>query len=259
MKIVADTHVHLYPCHVPESLFSCEFRNLARFDKEAVKLLFMTESTDCHYFRDMREGRAACPLPGTLCEVGDEGEVIVLKRGPAAEMYVFAGRQIVTSERLEVLALTLDRSFADGEPAAATIRSVLEAGGVPVLAWAPGKWLFGRGRTVERLLELFRPGELLIGDTSLRPAPWPEPGLMRRARRSGLAVLAGSDPLPLPGEEIIAGSFATLLEIDFDGQRPVASIRTALRTPGVRAERVGRRCGLLEAASRLRKHMLGSH
>jgi hypothetical protein len=258
MRIIADTHVHLYPCYDAEKLFGCALRRLGEHDGSAVKMVCLTERADCHYFRDLREGRAGCPLPGAECEVGGEGEVVLLKREGGVELYVLAGRQIVTAERLEILALTLDRSFPDGEPAEAMIRAILESGGVPVLSWAPGKWFFGRRRTVGSLIESFQAGELLVGDTSLRPTIWPEPFLMQRARRAGLGVLAGSDPLPAPGEEIFAGGYATLLDADFDDRGPVASIRRALKSPGLCVQRVGRRCGLIEALARLRRHASGS-
>ena len=259
MRIIADTHVHLYPCYDAATLLGHALRNLAAHDSSAIKIVFLTERSDCHYFRDVAEGRVGCPLSGVEFVPGEEGEVVVLKRGDDAELHVFAGRQIVTRERLEILALTVDDSFDEGEPAEAVIRTVLEAGGVPVLSWAPGKWLFERGRVVRSLLDRFRPGELLIGDTSLRPTVWAEPFPMRRARGAGFTVLAGSDPLLAPGEEIFAGRYATLLQdADFDSRQPVASIRRVLKSTGLSASKVGQRGGPLEVLSRLRKHARGS-
>lgn len=254
MKLIADTHVHVYPCHDSARTFKSLLENLQALSVSAAKALFLTERADCHFFRDLAEGRVEPPVPGTAFSVSAERECVTLGRTEGGDMVIFAGRQIVTRERLEILALTLDQPFPEGETAEAVIAAVLQAGGVPVLSWAPGKWFFGRGRVVASLIERFKPGELLIGDTSLRPIGWPEPILMRRARRAGLTVLAGSDPLPVAGEEIHAGCYASLLDIDLEDNTPVVAIRRAFKSPGLGTKTVGRRSGPFEVWSRLQGH-----
>jgi hypothetical protein len=39
---------------------------------------------------------------------------------------------------------------------------------------------------------------------------------MRKAKQKGFKVIAGSDPLPIPGEEQLAGSYAIVADVDFD-------------------------------------------
>ena len=129
---------------------------------------------------------------------------------------------------------------------------MLEAGGVPVVGWAPGKWFFGRGKIVASLIESCDPGQLAVGDTILRATCWAEPLLMRAARRRGCTVLAGSDPLPFAGEEVRAGTYATVLEGAFDKQKPRSSLRELLQTGS--ACTMGRRNGPVLMLQRLRKN-----
>ncbi len=48
---------------------------------------------------------------------------------------------------------------------------------------------------------------------------------------AGRRLLAGSDPLPLPGEERRVGSYASLWRTDVDWSDPAAAARTLLGTP----------------------------
>jgi hypothetical protein len=172
--------------------------------------------------------------------------------GGLSPLFVLPGRQIATRERLEVLCLGSDAAIPDGEPAELTIRRIGELDALPVLAWAVGKWLFGRKRVVEKLLETFGPDRLLIGDSAMRPVFWPEPGPMREARRRQYRLLAGSDPLPKAGDERQAGRYATRVEAAFDPAFPSRSLLTALGKPSTPVQRVGSRCGLFEFPGRVR-------
>jgi len=142
-------------------------------------------------------------------------------------------------------------SVPDGLPAAEVIRRVLAAGGIPVLAWAPGKWWFQRGRVVAELLRCFPPEQVLLGDTSLRPLGWGEPCRMRAARRQGYGMVAGSDPLPFVGDDRHMGTYGTLLPGDLDLRRPVTSARDALRQSRAGVRLLGRRGDPVTVARRL--------
>ena len=66
--------------------------------------------------------------------------------------------------------------------------------------------------------------------TSLRSLGWPAPRLYRAARRAGRPLLAGSDPLPFPGEEDLAGSYHCTFSIPplADPARIVEPLKAAL-------------------------------
>jgi hypothetical protein len=248
MTIVADTHLHVYPFYDAGTALSNLARRLAEHDAGATRVGVLTERDDCRFFRNLRAGDT-CPEGCRVTSLSDDA---VSVRVPGGEdVILIAGRQIVTRERIEILALTRDRRWPQGESAEDVIRTVRDADAVPVIAWAPGKWFGQRGTVVRRLIEAHAPGELLLGDTSLRPPGWAEPRLMRAARRRGLRVLAGSDPLPFGGEESRLGMYVSRFEGPFDAARPAASLRALLADPETVIESVGRRSSPLSWAARL--------
>jgi hypothetical protein len=79
---------------------------------------------------------------------------------------------------------------------------------------------------------------------------------MARARRAGFRVVAGSDPLPFPGEESLIGRYGVLCAGEFDEARPVAGAKRLLTDPAVPLRRAGRRCGPARVLLRLWRNRL---
>jgi hypothetical protein len=283
MLIVADTHVHVYRDYDMAAALRHGLQNLSRLaaaaagDGEAVDsdgalmAMFLTEADSSRFFSDLRDGRLADRLPGWTVESAGGGgalwiapDAVSPTTAPTStatgRLLIVAGRQIVTEERLEVLALATDRQTGGlaGRPSAKdAIETVRSAGGVPVLSWAPGKWAFGRGQVVASLIEAAEPGTLLVGDTSLR-ASASEPQLIQRAHARGLKVVAGSDPLPIGGEEQILGSYGVSWTAEVDPARPLHSLRRTLLDPAVPTTTVGTRSTFAGVVSRLARHTLAS-
>jgi hypothetical protein len=253
MRIVADTHVHLYPCYDISLALDTLLAKLAAQIPEAESLAFMAERHDCNYFKALAEGKLDVGVE--IDFTPDQQQALRMTSG-SRSMHLFAGRQVITQERLEILAMTTDADIPDGLPAMRVVERILALGGLPVISWAPGKWFFKRGKLVQSLLDRYSPSTLFLGDSTLRPTFWSEPGLMRRAREKGYLILAGSDPLPFAGEERNLGRFATQLEGSFDFQRPVDSIRSLLRAPSssMYTRHVGQRGAFLETLRRLYKN-----
>lgn len=251
MPILADTHIHIYPFYDLAQFFSGAFAKMAALNKnaDADYVLFLTERHDCHFFRQLKDG--LLKVSGAQCSDGEE--VLSIRNAEGKRLWLAAGRQIVTAERLEILALTTDAEIADGQPARDVLRQVRETGAVPVIAWAPGKWFFGRGRIVRELIDTEPAGSFLLGDTTLRPTVWPEPILMRHARKKGFKVIAGSDPLPVAGEETRAVSYGIQCDGRIDSAQPLKSLRDMLnRLPGMKT--FGRRDSLFGVLNRLKKY-----
>lgn len=249
MLLTADGHVHLYPCFDCRAALESLRRNLARTGRTAVHLAFLAERRDCHFFRELA-GRGPALL-GPRVQADSLGSALLLREEGYPDLFLFAGRQVISAERIELLALTTDAAIADGLPAEETVGLIRRTGGVPVISWAPGKWFFERGKVVARLLERFEPGALLVGDTSLRPVGWPTPVLMRRALDRGFGLVAGSDPLPFPGEERMLGTYGMQMEAAFDREDPVGSMRAVLARPGFMPGLTGRRGGFPATLRRL--------
>lgn len=228
--VVADTHVHLHPCHDAAVSLRALARNLGRLGG-GLSAAFLADRAGEDGLGRAAAAAASAGAGISLTPGPGRGAALLAVDGePPA--WLFAGRQAATAERLEVLGLALDAPLRDGLAAAATIEAVIAAGGVPVLCWSPGKWRFSRGHLVRELFARFGPGRLLAGDTAMRPAGAAEPAPIRVARTLGIMVLAGTDPLPIRDDERLPGSYASALEGDFDPVRPLESARALLRSPG---------------------------
>lgn len=249
--IAADTHVHLYACYDLAQAFRRALDQLRVLGgADATRAILLTERGSEHFFPRLRDGELA--VDGFDVRAADANALRVVDAA-GETLWVFAGRQIVTAERLEVLALTTDAGFEDGRSIAEALEAVEQSGAVPLLPWGFGKWLFARGKVVARVLEQAEPGRLLVGDTKLRPTVWATPRLLRTALRRGLTLLAGTDPLPAPGEEALIGSYASLIDADLDEAAPTASLRRTLTMPRLAAKTAGARNRLLASLRRIRR------
>lgn len=254
MKIVADTHLHLYPCYdIEQALITCS-RNLERNidgKKDTVKIGFLAERFDCDFFNKIKSGE----IPFNNCQIkaSPENGALIINSGQLIPLYLITGRQIVTREKLELLALTLNEKIEDGMPAAEVIKKINELGGIAVLPWGLGKWLFKRGKTVKKLIDEAVAGNLLIGDSSLRPFLWYEP-VFNYAMEKNIRVLAGSDPLPFKGDEPVMGSYISSFEGNFDNTCPVSSIRKIMKNSGYGIKNKGHRNKFFTVIKRLLRH-----
>lgn len=256
--VLADGHVHIYECFEPAAVFDAAAENIAAaaralqcgHDYDAV--LCLVESRHEHFLDDVRAGVLGRTWRGRLgdweLEESAEPEALHVRRG-GSRLCLFAGRQLVTRERLEVLALGTTALLRDGEPLDSTLNAVREVGAAAVLPWGVGKWLGARGAAVERVLAEPRFGHVFLGDNGNRLELGPEPKQLAAARRAGRRVLPGSDPLPLPGEEVRAGSYGFAIDVPLDPLRPAAALLALLRS-GAAATPFGRRTPLTRFVGR---------
>ena len=252
--MVVDGHVHIHPCFDLRVVLDAALQNFQRLGcSDAAFLLALTESCSQDVFGEMRRQvvGADSALSRNVADLGEwqitlteepdslkatrERAALGDRALPSETLYVVAGRQIASSEGLEVLALATDQPFEDFQSMEETIQAVVDRGGVPVVPWGVGKWMGRRGRRLSALLGAPLP-KLFLADNSSRPSFWPEPPLFRVARSRGLFVLSGTDPLPLKSEANRAGLAGFQLVGTFDSDCPAASLRRALLTVGEAAE-----------------------
>jgi hypothetical protein len=241
-----DGHVHVHPCFSEDDVFESASSNLARAARglgaegNGPRVLLLTESAGDHFFRRALE-RAAGPASGrwTFRETGEPDSVTVRGEGENP-VVVVAGRQVVTSDALEVLALCRDVEVPDGRPIGRTLDDVRGAGALAAVPWGFGKWWLGRGRIVRDLIDREDPATFFLGDNGGRPAMGRKPALFRRAARRGIRVLPGSDPLPFPAQARRVGSYGFVVAGPLDTERPARSLRDALTDPGTRPRPFGR-------------------
>ena len=209
--VFVDAHVHIHDCFDIDRFLDAAAMNFrtqvpAERVRESRFVLCLTETCGANKF-GVLSGRAGSPADGWQLRTDGDRRSLIAAHSRLGEMELVAGRQIVTAEKLEVLALGTRQEWDDGLPAEAVIRSVLEAGAIPVLPWGFGKWLGRRRRVIESLIETFDDGSVYLGDNGGRSAVLPTPPEFALAQARGIQVLPGSDPLPFESEYSRAGSF----------------------------------------------------
>ena len=237
-----DAHVHCYPSHGIDRMLRALLAFASRRRPGATAALLLLE----------RQGSAAGWNPRCEEDAARSGWRTVIVPGDplacdlesdAGRVRVYAGRQLVSAERLEVAVIGPAGAAADGQPLATILAAVTGAGGYPLLAWGVGKWLGGRGRLVLDWVRRACPADGGLSDSALRPLCWPLPAAMRLARRRGLPVLAGSDPMPRPADAGIVGRYAAWLPLDEVEPPNTVGLIRALQKPPPGLKTVGRRSG----------------
>lgn len=244
--IALDAHVHLYPMADVGKALSSGHDNLlaaalASGQRPESFCLLLTETSRDDAFNALAVGKLAADGWEIRRVLTDAAALRAERTSDGATIFLLAGRQIVTAERIEVLGLATANRFSDGQP----IRDVLtelKSLEIPALMpWGLGKWMGARGKEVTRLLSQPATDGLLLGDNAGRPLGWPTPQLFHKAKALGMPVLPGSDPLPAPGTEVEIGSFGCLIEGALDPMRPAEDLRARLFTWRCQPVPIGRR------------------
>lgn len=266
--IIFDSHIHIYPDFDPALALGVAIKNLNALGNslprnlqengEPIYLLCLTERSDCNFFKELYRNpkiysdpkilvtNISAPLPCININIPDHGEI-----------YIIPGRQIVSVERIEILALLVDITLPDRTLSVNEIFQIIrKSNGIPVINWAPGKWFFERGKIIEDIVKDHNDRPLLLCDTTLRPSFWPEPLLMKESLQYGVKVLGGSDPLPIEGEELQFGTYATATRGNFDPNDPVNSLRHLLLDPQAPLVRIGARSNPLDFIKRMVKYYI---
>lgn len=224
-RLLVDGHVHFHDCYDEAAFLTAAHTNLSRYG-EGLPTLLLAEMNGANVFARWKSGGAPWPVAAT-----EDPSAILL----ADNLLVIAGRQIVTAEKIEVLAQLTSESFEDGLSLGETIGRVAASGALVVLPWGVGKWLGARGRLIAQAM-VGRPA--LLGDNAGRPRGWPAPALFRKN-----VVLPGSDPLGFKSQEGLVGTFGFVMDGPFDLKRPGAQLRALLRQLTHCPPCLGRRVG----------------
>jgi hypothetical protein len=162
---------------------------------------------------------------GWIChQTTGEDESLIAKGPSGEEIIVIAGRQVISYEGLEVLALGTRCTYKDGQPIETIMDQVWNDNALVVLPWAVGKWSGKRGRIVTELVRTTKHNAFLLGDNGGRPWVWPTPKVFYIAKEKGILILPGSDPLPLSWEIKKVGSFGSVLPVNISKFRPAKQI-----------------------------------
>jgi hypothetical protein len=226
--LLVDAHVHLHRCFAPERFLNAAADNVAAAARSmglpasTPAMLLFTHTAGDDVFGGLRPG----PVGRWSLSATQEPISMSARHTQAPPLTLVAGRQIVAAEGLEVLALGAAGPFADHEPVETTIEMVRKLDGIPVLPWGFGKWWRRRGAIVQHLIaDRARFPLLFLGDSAGRPGIAPRPQLFAQGERQHRAVLPGTDPLPLPGEEEKVGRLGFRVERGIDTEKPFAGLK----------------------------------
>ena len=242
--IFVDGHVHIYDCFDVDLLFAAARDNFDRaagqlgIGKESVTpVLLLTEGATDNWYGRLLKTVKSTEQP--VCKISADWDgrfsremdwLMVYRRdNPEEKLYFVAGRQVVTAQSIEVLALFCSDTIQNGLSLKNTVAAIRQSRAIPVLPWGVGKWLGKRGQQIKEFLLSDGEGLLFLGDNGGRPKLWPTPTLFTQGLEKNIAVLPGTDPLPLPDEALRVGSFGFYLQEDgMQEASPVASLRHAL-------------------------------
>jgi hypothetical protein len=243
--IFVDGHVHMHPGFNTGQALDSAARNLESASKlfphcgDSVGVLLLAEMHGHDWFGTTRTSvlNGNTSIDTWSIDLSNEPETLIACSDVGRrKLLVIAGRQIVTAERIEVLALLTPRHFPDGLSIDATLAAAHAAGALVVLPWGVGKWFGQRGRLVRRALSRHTSARpVLAGDNGGRPWCWPRPRIFAAAELSGAPVLPGTDPLPLPNQETRIGSFGLAFAGHLPLESPAAALRSWLIEPSSRA------------------------
>ena len=250
-SLLIDAHVHLHDCFALDAFFERAQRNFELAAREhgwgaALGVLMLTESEGVDWFGRLAGMAGGAPLDADTrssnwrIEATPDPSALAVTSG-GRRLLLVSGRQVVAREGLEVLLLGTRSTVPDGRPIRDVLAEGERLGALRVIPWGAGKWLFGRGKLLDELISVARPGNgFFLGDGAGRPFFWSKPRHFDLAERRGLRILPGTDPLPFPRQAGRAGSFGFRLDGTVDLTSPAEGIKAALRDPASRLTPFGR-------------------
>ncbi|MGD9972852.1 MAG: class I SAM-dependent methyltransferase [Desulfatirhabdiaceae bacterium] len=240
--LLMDGHVHFRPGYDPELFLTAAWNNfraisIDRYGTEKFAgFLLLTEVETEKMFPmwkqaavdQKRIGNWKPELTGDPC-------CLRFENGKFQSLYLVAGEQIVTAEKLEVLSLFCAQHMDDGRTLSETVHAIQKAGGIPVVPWGFGKWLGKRGRILIELIRTAAPDTFFLGETRHRPNILPAPHPFREAVLKQLRILPGSDTLPMISEQTRAGSYGMAFRISEkqDMRHPGKQLKSVLMNAAI--------------------------
>lgn len=235
-----DAHVHIHDCFDLEIFFDSAYKNFrAAASRQGLKtdfagVLLLAETSKCNWFHTLKSYSDENQSVGAWTFYRQkESSVLLVKRSESEKLFLIAGSQIVTSEKIEVLALISTSDFQDKRGILDTIKEIREDGALPVIPWGFGKWMGKRRRILEELL-VKHSVPLFVGDNGGRPVFWSRPKLFSVVETLGGRVLPGSDPLPFPSEVRKVGRFGFGVQRAFDTEQLATLLKGILYDPTAR-------------------------
>lgn len=254
--MLIDAHTHLYDCFDRVTYFDATLANIMRAkeqlglyngtdpDRHTPACLMLAEPAGMYAFGSVLQQGELDGGRWRFIPCGD-GVSLIARCDGRDELVLIEGRQIQTSERLEVLSLGSDKEIPDRRyKTEDVLERVIDQGGLPVLPLGVGKWWWSRGRVIDRVLQSPLIEKLCLGDNAGRLAMGPTPRHFIEAHKRGVWVLPGSGALPFKSQTTRVGRYGLALEHRIDRAEPASSIMRAILAGGQQPEIYGHPDGI---------------
>lgn len=241
--LIIDSHVHVHGCFnlcqfLDSAYSNCQIqaKNIEG-ESSFTGVLLLTESAWEHWFQNFQMwAETAQTIENGHGHIWsfhqtDENCSLIARSTNGANLVVIAGRQIVTKEKLEVLALLTNQDFREGNSLVNTITAVSQEEGIPVIPWGFGKWWGYRGQVLTEILQSTSKPAFFLGDNSGRAGWLPYPSQFTLATKQGIPILPGSDPLPFPSEYWRPCSVGVSVTGPFNEFSPATHLRKLFQNP----------------------------
>jgi hypothetical protein len=232
--LLVDAHVHIHDCYnVRNTNFKFAAERLGH-ENNFTGILLLTETPNENWFGRLANYAGGRDLPAEQ-KIGNwtfhctnEKCSLLAQSGDSRNLCLIAGRQIVSAEGLEILALLTNEFLKDGDPILTLIETVRKYGGIPVIPWGFGKWIGRRGEILKKLLKEAKNLDFFLGDNSARPWFLPRPTIFKIAADRRIRIFPGSDTLPFVTEYYRAGSFGFSLSGIISSDHPARDLKNML-------------------------------
>lgn len=229
--ILIDSHVHVHDIFDDELFLNNALRNFKYYhskmnDNSLMQgMLLLTESRGEKSFEKIK-GLSSKENKSISIVETRETESVKAIFPDGSLIYIISGKQIVTAENLEVLALGTVKDFEEKKPITETIIKVAESGAIPVIPWGFGKWTGKRRKIIEYLMFNKNLPEFYWGDNSGRLGFMKSPADYEKENSNKRRVLPGSDPLPFANQIEKPGSFGFYIKNDPEPDYPFKSLKS---------------------------------
>lgn len=231
MHFLVDTHVHIYPEYQLTQLFDKAAENFSLNAKSLERKLakqkksisakdmryamLLTETNKDNAFADLLiKAKANERIGDWQLEVISD-EILMCKNTNSISIYLVLGQQVITKERLELSLWASSEKSWEGMPARDIIEKALAEKSMVAIPWGVAKWFGNRGQLVLSLMNTFG-SKIVLSDNSGRPFFWTRPQHFKLAAHKSIAVLAGSDVLPVVNGEHKVARYISVCESDVE-------------------------------------------
>lgn len=252
--LLLDGHTHLHDHVQPDVFLQATYVNLHRLSESinAVRkfqaVLCLADFSGAEGFVRLQSAATDGKLKNWRVLETGEGHSLGFVNASGDKLWVVAGRQLITDEKIEVMALGTAQPLPDSLLLFDTIDAIRANAALPILPWGVGKWWGKRGELVKSALATYG-SEIILGDNGGRPRCW-RPRLLARARKNGIPVVPGSDPLRVKSDCLRSGCFGLLLDEQIDERYPAVWIQKKIFERANTSSVIGSPLGLLPFINR---------